>query len=176
MKHVDRLKRVFSKRPKSSAGTEQGTAAGASHTASTADSTQPRPPPQQEQEQRQQQQQQQKQYGLFEFETGNVQPQPSGPERFPVDIIAVHGLGGHAYKTWTHRATGKLWLRDFLPGLLPGCRVYTFGYPSKLKDVDMCADVQDFGRNLLGSLRDHIEDSSHVCASSVPVSSQSVLH
>lgn len=160
MKHVDRFKRIFSKHPRSSVATEQETSSGASHTASTSEPTeQPRP------------RQQQQQYGLFEFETHDIQPQSSGPERFPVDIIAVHGLNGDAYKTWTHRSTGKLWLRDFLPAFLPGCRVYTFGYPSKLKDVNMCAGVQDFGRELLGSLRDHIEDSAEVRSSSVPFSS-----
>ncbi len=39
----------------------------------------------------------------------------------PVDrysIIAIHGLGGDAYRTWTHE-NEKLWLRDFLPLQIP---------------------------------------------------------
>ncbi|KAJ6780959.1 hypothetical protein PWT90_06022 [Aphanocladium album] len=99
-------------------------------------------------------------YGLFEFEICGTQLVPSGPERFPVDIIAVHGLGGDAFKTWTHQPTGKLWLRDFLPGFLPSCRVYTFGYPAKLHDVNVSAGVQDFARQLLSSVRNLMEDSS----------------
>lgn len=147
MKHVERLKKKVFKRPGSPARTEQDTPSGSSNAQSTAGPTEPRKG---------------QQYGLFEFKTHDVQPEPLGSERFPVDIIAVHGLGGDAYKTWTHQSTGKLWLRDFLPSYLPGCRVYTFGYPSKVDDVDMCAGVQEYGRKLLGSVRGHIEDSTEV--------------
>ncbi|KAK0709354.1 hypothetical protein B0T26DRAFT_623891, partial [Lasiosphaeria miniovina] len=49
--------------------------------------------------------------------------------QYPVDIIDIHGLNGHPFNTWTHE-NGTLWLRDLLPGHLPGCRVYTYGYPS----------------------------------------------
>lgn len=147
-KHIKRFTQKVLNRPSSSVGTEQDTSSGSSPAASTANRNEPRA--------------RQQQYGLFEFETHDTQPTPAGSERFPIDIIAVHGLGGDSYKTWTHRSTGKLWLRDFLPGFLPGCRVYTFGYPSKLTDVNMRAGVQDFGRKLLGAIRDHIEDSSEV--------------
>ena len=48
-------------------------------------------------------------------------------------IVAVHGLGGHWEKTWTHE-NGKLWLRDFLPSQLQdanvNARVMSFGYNS----------------------------------------------
>ncbi|KAI9898900.1 hypothetical protein N3K66_005361 [Trichothecium roseum] len=99
-------------------------------------------------------------YGLFEFKLDESRPRPEGPEQFPVDIIAVHGLNGDAYSTWTHPGTGKLWLRDFIPEFLPGSRVYTFGYPSKLMDTDMRARVQEFGWKLTSSIRDHLEDST----------------
>ncbi|KPM39876.1 hypothetical protein AK830_g6697 [Neonectria ditissima] len=72
-------------------------------------------------------------------------------ETYPVDIIAVHGLNGDAYSTWTHSLTGTLWLRDFLPNFLPGCRVYTYGYPSKLFCDVSRGRVQEFGRGLLAS-------------------------
>ena len=35
-----------------------------------------------------------------------------------VDIVAVHGLGGHFEETWTHSDSKQLWLRDFLPSQL----------------------------------------------------------
>lgn len=35
-----------------------------------------------------------------------------------IDIVAVHGLGGHFEKTWTDNNSQKLWLRDFLPSQL----------------------------------------------------------
>jgi len=44
-------------------------------------------------------------------------------------IIALHGLGGDAFKTWTDKQ-GHLWLRDSLPGHIPDARIMTFGYDS----------------------------------------------
>src|SRR5438034_11849508 len=35
------------------------------------------------------------------------------------DIVAIHGINGHAYKTWTHE-NGAFWLQDFLPEQIPG--------------------------------------------------------
>ena len=35
-----------------------------------------------------------------------------------IDIVAVHGLGGHFEGTWTDSDSNKLWLRDFLPSQL----------------------------------------------------------
>lgn len=150
MKHVERFKNRIFNRSSPSLRTEVVSSSDSSH-ATVTSTTEPTEPLKRQR------------YGLFELDTNNVHNETSGSERFSVDIIAVHGLGGDAYKTWTHDETGKLWLRDFLPNLLPGCRVYTFGYPSKLTDVDMCAGVEDFARKLLGSLRDHIEDSPEVC-------------
>lgn len=60
-------------------------------------------------------------------------------------IIAVHGLGGDAFTTWT-ASNGKLWLRDFLPDQLRDppddfksgpddtkvARVMTFGYDANM--------------------------------------------
>jgi pimeloyl-ACP methyl ester carboxylesterase len=47
-----------------------------------------------------------------------------------IDIVAVHGLGGDGYSTWTDEKSGKLWLRDFLPGSqgFGNARVMTFSY------------------------------------------------
>lgn len=74
------------------------------------------------------------------------------PGQFPVDIIAVHGLSGDAYSTWTH-PNGTLWLRDLLPDFLPGCRVYTYGYPSQAAFTRSYADVSAYARRLLDSIR-----------------------
>lgn len=47
-----------------------------------------------------------------------------------VDIIAVHGLGGHSSTTWTSQESGNLWLRDLLPESIPEARILTYGYSS----------------------------------------------
>jgi hypothetical protein len=147
MRHIERLKQRVLKRPDSPARPESDRSSSSTQSVGPTEPDQPSTTPK---------------YGLFEFELRQNQPNPPGPEQFLVDIIAVHGLGGDAYKTWTHPVTNKLWLRDFIPEFLPGCRVYTFGYPSKLKDIDTRARVQEYGRKLVSSVRDHLEGSRKV--------------
>ncbi|KAG0648829.1 hypothetical protein D0Z07_4939, partial [Hyphodiscus hymeniophilus] len=42
-------------------------------------------------------------------------------------IVAVHGLNGDPYRTWTTKS-GICWLKDLLPANLKNARVLTFGY------------------------------------------------
>ena len=62
-------------------------------------------------------------------------------------IVAVHGLGGHMYKTWTHD-NGCLWLRDCLPRDFSGCHISTFGYDSGVFSKSI-SHVEEFARQLL---------------------------
>ncbi|KAI1489344.1 hypothetical protein F5X96DRAFT_670791 [Biscogniauxia mediterranea] len=96
-----------------------------------------------------------KTFGLF-FVAGNVESR-LGREQYPVDIIAIHGLNGDAFTTWTH-ANGKMWIRDLLPNFLPGCRVYTYGYPSKVFCNSSLSRVQEYSKGLLSSVRDLYDD------------------
>ncbi|TLS27388.1 hypothetical protein PpBr36_05292 [Pyricularia pennisetigena] len=72
--------------------------------------------------------------GLYPlFQDGGRGWKPNG-----LDIIAVPGLDGHPFATWTASASaensmvGPLWLRDFLPSEnLPDARVYSYGYDAK---------------------------------------------
>lgn len=68
------------------------------------------------------------------------------------DVVAVHGLGGGAYKTWIHD-NGKLWLRDFLPVDLPGARIFTYGYNSALVFSRETGTLRDYARALLEDIR-----------------------
>ncbi|KAJ4126962.1 hypothetical protein NW768_008583 [Fusarium equiseti] len=78
-----------------------------------------------------------------------------------VDIVAVHGLGGDAYSTWT-ASNGKLWLRDFLPDELQNAtsngpkkaRIMTFGYDAGLFTRATTERSFAFAENLLNELRD----------------------
>ena len=47
-----------------------------------------------------------------------------------ISIVAVHGLNGHPFKTWTTHNTSKFWLgdADLLPFHLKQARILTFGY------------------------------------------------
>ncbi|KAI5919946.1 hypothetical protein F4810DRAFT_457729 [Camillea tinctor] len=98
-------------------------------------------------------------FGLF-FVAGNLETR-HGREQYPVDIIAIHGLNGDAFTTWTH-ANGKMWIRDFLPKFLPGCRVYTYGYPSKVFCNSSLSRVQEYSKGLLSSVRDLYDDPDTV--------------
>jgi len=90
-----------------------------------------------------------------------AEPTPDDPAQYPVDIVAVHGLAGDAYTTWTHD-NKVLWLRDLLPRFLPGCRVFTYGYPSQVAFSTSFARVQEYARGLVISVRDAQEDSIEV--------------
>ena|SRR5579862_7987693 len=96
-----------------------------------------------------------KNYGLTHLnprsEGGLLGEEHDQQKPFEVDIIAIHGINGHAIKSWTHE-TGAFWLRDFLPRQFPGARVFTFGYESKVAFTHSTGVLDDFARSLLVSL------------------------
>ena len=92
-------------------------------------------------------------HGLFLISDGLAKSSASSRESFGVDIIAIHGLNGDPYKTWTDRETQCLWLRDLLPDDIPGARIFTYGYPSHVLCSTSTAGVSDHAGTLLA----HIE-------------------
>jgi len=50
------------------------------------------------------------------------------PEDANVDIIAVTGLGGHAFGSFRSMDGMLVWLRDFAPKDIPQARFITYGY------------------------------------------------
>lgn len=77
---------------------------------------------------------------------GEAQRSPGVP-----DIIAIHGINGDPYKTWTHE--GVFWLRDFLPEQIPGTRVFSFGYDAQVAFTTNRAKLDDYARSLLNNLK-----------------------
>jgi hypothetical protein len=69
-----------------------------------------------------------------------------------LDIVAIHGINGHAHKTFLHKG-GALWLRDFLPEQIPGARVFSFGYDAQVAFTTSKANLDDFARSLLTQLK-----------------------
>lgn len=65
-------------------------------------------------------------------------------------IVAIHGLDGDPYKTWT--LGEKLWLRDFVPQVVPEARIFTYGYNSALAFSGTASRIDDFARSLLERL------------------------
>jgi hypothetical protein len=70
-----------------------------------------------------------------------------------LSVIAIHGLGGHPFKTWTEKDRKKLWLRDYLPKDLPTARIYSYGYISGVAFTRTESDIGDFATDLLGELK-----------------------
>jgi hypothetical protein len=69
-----------------------------------------------------------------------------------VDIVAVHGLGGHWRNTWTGNSN-KNWLKDFLPFQLQDAgitaRVLSYGYDSDTAFSKAVTDIDDVAAMLL---------------------------
>ena len=68
-----------------------------------------------------------------------------------VDVVAVHGILGHPFKTWEHE-NGKLWLKDFLAKDLPSARIMTFGYDSAVAFSKGVGTIENNARYLLNQL------------------------
>ncbi|KAK6440972.1 RAS2 protein [Oleoguttula sp. CCFEE 5521] len=87
--------------------------------------------------------------GLFELYN------QSSSSRSVVDIVAIHGLGGHWKATWSG-SSGNLWLRDFLPQELQKdglhVRTLSYGYDSDWAFSKSVNDVDDEAANLLDRL------------------------
>lgn len=78
-------------------------------------------------------------------------------------IVAVHGLGGDAFDTWTASSTKKLWLYDFLPDSIYGknARISTFGYDARAFTAPWSQSTKDSGRVLVFAeqLLNDVDDS-----------------
>ncbi|OQU98905.1 Ankyrin repeat-containing protein [Cladophialophora immunda] len=84
---------------------------------------------------------------------GLTQLYPTRGIRIPLDIIAVTGLNGHAFGSWTG-GNDRMWLRDFLceDEYLKACRTMIFGYNTKLKEKAVHT-TRDYVRIFLEELR-----------------------
>ena len=74
-------------------------------------------------------------------------------------IVAVHGLGGDAYGTWSD--VDRFWLRDFLPSQIPRARIMTYGYDSVVAFSKSTAGIEEFAKDLLTRLSNE-RDTSQV--------------
>ncbi|KAI9642688.1 hypothetical protein NHQ30_008419 [Ciborinia camelliae] len=80
----------------------------------------------------------------------------AGSERFKVDvdIVAVVGLGTHAFGTFRSTTPGshEMWLRDFLPKDIPNSRILLYGYPSTVPGGQSMEKVEDIASTFLNRL------------------------
>lgn len=83
------------------------------------------------------------------------EPAPAQPicdDNYPLDIIFVHGLNGDSKNTWTHK-NGTFWPRDLLPTSMPGSRIYSYGFDSRVFFSASDADYRDLALDLMESVR-----------------------
>lgn len=101
-------------------------------------------------------------YGLFQIAipTAGTLAEDTGLDTNSVDIVAVHGLNGTAYGTWTHER-GNFWLED-LARDFPGARVFTYGYASEVCFTQGTGNIDTFSRSLLEALKRE-RRSKNVC-------------
>lgn len=75
-------------------------------------------------------------------------------------VVAVHGIGGDSYSTFTDKLSNQLWLRDFLPRSteFQNARILTFGYEAQVfaapGETASTGRIFTFGEALLSALND----------------------
>jgi hypothetical protein len=94
--------------------------------------------------------------GLFELAKGKHDVEKT------IDVVAVHGLQGDLYQTWTHE-NGTMWLESILPDKIPYARIMTFGYNSTIAFSSSEAKLEDKSIELINRLtmkRSSVENGS----------------
>jgi hypothetical protein len=73
-----------------------------------------------------------------------------------IDIVAIHGLGGHYRNTWKWVSEDGTeehnWLEEFLPQQIPNARIISYGYDSAVQFSKSEADIRIFAEQLLNDL------------------------
>ena len=77
-----------------------------------------------------------------------------------VDLLAIPGLGSHAFGSFKSTTSGENWLRDYLPKTLPNVRVLLYGYDTSLTNASAKESITDLARRLLVSIHTHRKHGS----------------
>ncbi|OCK93158.1 uncharacterized protein K441DRAFT_697330 [Cenococcum geophilum 1.58] len=70
-----------------------------------------------------------------------------------IDLIAVPGLGGHAFGSFKERTGSHMWLRDSLSHDLPNIRIFVYGYDSRIAQSTSFANFDDVASELQEAIR-----------------------
>jgi hypothetical protein len=86
-----------------------------------------------------------------------VSEQSTCDNRYDIDmcisVIAISGLGGHAFGSFKERGGPFMWLRDALPFDVPGARILVYGYDTQLIRSSSFQNLTDLGRNLQSDMK-----------------------
>jgi hypothetical protein len=95
--------------------------------------------------------------------------EPSTEQVPVVNVVLIHGLFGHPWKTWADEAAKNpeksFWPKTLLPEAIPNARIYSFGYDADVGKFMSAAGLNtvfQHGTNLLGSLADLVEETVRV--------------
>lgn len=73
---------------------------------------------------------------------------------FLPSLIAVSGLGGHAFGSFKARGGSFMWLRDALPKDLPGARIIVYGTDTTLQEGNSFQNLSHLGHGLRSTLNE----------------------
>ena len=90
---------------------------------------------------------------VFEYVSFTSQSPCEGLNR-QISLVAIHGLAGDPFTTWTHVKGQPMWLRDLLPQVMPNVRIMTYGYNASLLNYTAIQDVRSIAAKLLTKLAD----------------------
>ncbi|KAF4541448.1 Protein serac1 [Lasiodiplodia theobromae] len=91
------------------------------------------------------------------FDTNFLGPTPlhmPSYEKWDLDLVAVSGLGGHAFGSFKARGGSFMWLRDALPKDLPGARVIVYGTDTTLQEGNSFQNLSHLGHGLRSTLNE----------------------
>ncbi|EFX01243.1 ankyrin repeat-containing protein [Grosmannia clavigera kw1407] len=96
------------------------------------------------------------------------------PEDHKYDLIAVPGLGAHAFGSFKERGGDHMWLRDALPAYMAGTgksntRVMTYGYEASLSDSRNFQGLSDIGIAFMHSVFDATQGPNSAGSDSRPI-------
>ncbi|KFY14696.1 hypothetical protein V492_02454 [Pseudogymnoascus sp. VKM F-4246] len=69
-----------------------------------------------------------------------------------IDIIAISGLGGHAFGSFKARDGQHMWLCDSLPRDLPGAQIMIYGYDTQLHGSTSFQDLESLASSFRASI------------------------
>ena len=76
------------------------------------------------------------------FSSKEIDPGELNQQNNANSIIALSGLGGHAFGSFKERKGNHMWLRDDLPKDFPHARILIYGYDTKLEDSQSIQDLE----------------------------------
>lgn len=92
--------------------------------------------------------------GLIQLNNNETAEDEGHAETYEVDIVAIHGLNGTPFGTWTHE-NKTFWLKDLLAKDVRGARIFTYKYPSHVLFSKSKATTEEYAKSLLVNLKDN---------------------